>query len=203
MALGRIPRLAALLALSLALGCGAHLPDPFPLQWTAVDDLPRPSESVRAGLAGKTFRMEPTVDRRADPSKIGVDQDTRYEFRTTSDVSAFCSEHLHEMLNAAGFRWLEQGDLVVQSELGAFEVREGGTFDGDVRLTFRVFAPGKAAFEGMYAGKSKRWGRSHSPTNINEALSNGLAHAAQQLVEDESFARWLAAQPSTLPTGSP
>ena len=182
--------------------CGASLPEPFALQWRGVDSSPSPSARVRTALAGKTFKIENTVDRRADPSKIGIDTDSHYEYRTTSNVAAFCNDRIKAMVQAAGFNLVQQGDYIIQSEIAELTVNEGGTFAGDARITFRVFSPGKPAFERLYEGSSRRWGRSHEPDNINEALSNSLASATQKLLEDEALADFLegkAASPAATP----
>lgn len=190
------------LACSLT-ACGRGLPAAFPLEWQGVDSQPSPSDRVRAAIANKNFKMEAVVDKRADRSKIGVDNETRYQYRTTSSVADFCTERIHEMLNAAGMRLVEQGDYVVQTEIGEYNVAEGGLFNGEVRVTFRVFAPGKPAFESMYEGKSKRFGRSHSPDNINEALSNALHSATEKFLRDDAFADALEGMlPGPAPTAA-
>lgn len=189
----------------LTVGCGSSLPEPFALDWQGVDSAPSPSDRVTAALANKTFRLEPTVDRRSDKSKIGLDQDTHYQYRTTSNVAAFCSDRIKDMLTSAGFKLVEQGDYIIQSEIAEFNVAEGGLFNGEVRVTFRVFQPGKPAFENVYEGKSKRWGKSHNPDNINEALSNALASATEKLVRDDALADALegkAKAPASAAAGS-
>ncbi len=172
----------------LVTGCGSSLPEPFALDWQGVDSAPSPSDRVSAALVHKTFRIEPSIDRRSDASKIGVDQDSSYQYRTTSNVAAFCSDRIKDMLTSAGFKLVEQADLIIQSEIVEYNVAEAGLFNGEVRVRFRVFSPGKPAFEALYEGKSKRWGRSHSPTNINEALSNALASATEKFLRDDAFA---------------
>lgn len=169
-------------------GCGSSLPEPFALDWQGVDSAPSPSDRVTAALARKSFRIEPTLDRRSDASRVGVDQETHYQYRTTSNVAAFCSDRIRDMLTSAGFTLVEQGDLIIQSEIAQYNVAEAGLYNGEVRVRFRVFSPGKPAFESVYEGKSKRWGRSHSIGNINEALSNALASATEKFLRDDAFA---------------
>lgn len=205
----RFTALASVVCLAFApsmIGCGSSLPPAFPLEWQGVDSAPSPSPRVKAALAGKNFHMEATVDKRSDQTKVGVDNDTRYQFRTTSSVADFCTTQIHEMLNASGVRLVEQGDYIVQSEIGEFNVAEGGLFNGEVRITFRVFAPGKPAFEALYEGKSKRFGRDHSVENINEALSNALASATEKFLQDDAFADALEGKlktPGAAPTEAP
>jgi hypothetical protein len=178
-----------LLAIVLAtVACGSSLPEPFPLDWQGVDSAPSPSDRVRAALSRKTFRIEPTVDRRADVTKVGVDQESHYQYRTSTNVAAFCSDRIKDMATAAGFKLVEQGDFILQSEIAEFNVAEAGLYNGEVRVTFRIFAPGKPAFESVYEGQSKRWGRSHSTDNINEALSNALHGAMEKFLRDDALA---------------
>lgn len=175
-------------ALAAAAACGSSLPEPFALAWRGVDAAPAPSSRVRTALANKTFRIEPTVDRRTDPSRIGVDEDTHYQYRTTTSVAAFCNDRIEEMVTSAGLKVAEQADYVLQTEISELEVSEGGAFSGKVRLTFRLFKPGRPAFESVYEGTSKRWGRSHSTENINETISNALHAATEKFLQDDLLA---------------
>jgi uncharacterized lipoprotein YajG len=78
---------------------------------------------------------------------------------------------------------------VLEAELLQYTVVEGGTFAGTVqiRATVRRGNSGQE-WSKIYTGTAKRFGRSHSADNYNEALSNALQDATSQLVTDDEFA---------------
>lgn len=179
----------ALLGSTLACG-GGELPPPFPLAWAGVEHTPSLTERGRTATSGKTFRFESVVDRRADKTRIGIDEDTSYQFHTTSNVSQFATEQVKKLLGDSGLPMVEQGEYIIQAELNEYTVKEGNTFNGDVRVLFRVFKIGSPAFENTYVGKASKFGRSHSPDNINEALSAAMLSAVSQFLHDDALASY-------------
>src|SRR5262249_52931527 len=159
-------------------------------QWRGVDDTVRPSTLVAQSFATAPFAFG-MRDARPDPTAVGVYQDTGFVVRTTDNVAQYCSVRFGDMLAHAGARLNEPPTAVVETELLDYQVVEGGTFAGTVRLRAFVRRGQGEPWTRTYIGKSKRWGRSHNPENFNEALSNALADVAKQLVQDDDFARAL------------
>lgn len=185
-----------------ACGGSSELPAPFPLAWQGVESSPSLTERGRTAASGKSFHFERIVDRRADPNKIGVDEESNYQYRTTSNVSDFTTERVQQILGSSGLSLKEPADFTVQGELVAFDVKEGDRFEGDVRVLFRVFKPGGPTFEQTYMGKASNHGRSHSPDNINEALSVAMLSVVSQFLHDELFASFLEGKGGTAPAAS-
>lgn len=184
-----------------ALACGGgELPPPFPLAWAGVESTPSLTERGRTAVSGKSFRLEKVVDRRADKTKVGVDEESNYQFHTTTNVSDFASDRVKQLLGDSGLKLADTGEYVIQAELVEFTVKEGNDFAGDVRVLFRVFKVGSPAFENTYLGKAQNHGRTHSTDNINEALSAAMLSAVSQFLHDEALATYFEKGP---PGGAP
>lgn len=171
----------------MSLACGSReMPPPFPLTW-APSSTPRLTEQGERAFGAKTFRLEAVVDRRADPAKVGVETDEQRPFRTTTNVAAFCTDHVRELIAGSGMKLTDDGQYVVQGELEELLVKEGSRFDGEVRIKFRVFTIGQPAFEQTYIGSGSTFGGTHNPENVNEALSQALLSAVSQFLHDDKL----------------
>jgi hypothetical protein len=198
-------RLALALALVVALAaCGHSGPSgPFPLEWRGVDSPPAASPAVSDAMRHYTFRIEPCADKRADPTKVGSVEGSSDPVRSSSNVAAFCTQHLLAMFTQSGAKVSDAGaTAILKPELVVFDVLEAGMFNGEARIRFTLDIGGKVVYEATHEGKSKRWGRSHSPENYNEALSNGLAEATASLLRDDTFGKALTAAASGTKTAS-
>ena len=169
---------------------GGELPPPFPLAWSGVESTPSLTERGRTAVSGKSFRLEKVVDRRADKTRVGVDEESNYQFHTTTNVSDFAGERVKQLLGDSGLKLTETGEYVIQAELAEYTVKEGNDFAADVRILFRVFKAGSPAFENTYLGKAQNHGRTHSTDNINEALSAAMLSAVSQFLHDEALATY-------------
>ncbi len=161
---------------------------PFALEWRGVDSAPTPSPLVGGALGKRTFNLQPCVDARAQqaPSVVGKVEETNSDVVVNGNVIAFCTDRLMKLLTESGFRLAATPDAVMLTpELVAFNVVEGNTYAGDARLRMNVAVPGGTTVAGLYAGTSKRFVRSQSPDNYNEALSNAFAGAVEKFVRDE------------------
>jgi hypothetical protein len=182
-------------AMIVGLAACAHpgLVSAFPLEWRGVDSGPTPSPAVADGLRRHVFHVEPFVDKRPADSPIATIEDDPHTVQTPTDVAAFCTKQFTDLLTAAGGHVGEGPNAVVlRAEIMDFKVIEGGLYNGESRVQFSIQSGGQSKWEGVYDGKSKRWGRSHSPDNYNEALSNAFAEVVRNLMQDESFGKALA-----------
>lgn len=175
-----------------AAGCGGgDLPPAFPLAWSGVESSPSLTDRGRGAVGSKTFHFERIVDRRADATKVGTDEETKYAFRTNSNVGTFVSDKVKQLIGDAGLKLGETGDYTIQGELLAYEVNEGNRFEAEVRILMRVFKPRATAFEQTYVGKASTFGRTHSTDNMNEALSAAMLSAVSLFLHDDLFADFL------------
>jgi hypothetical protein len=171
----------------LSAACGASQIENLQLAWKGVDGAPRPSPFVAQALATVPVAFG-LRDVRPDPTNVGVHEDSGHIVRTTDNVAQFCSSKMGEMLRAAGARLDEAPMAVVETDLVEYKVNEGGRFNGLVAIRVTVRRGGSADWSKTYQGTSNRWGKSYSPDNFNEALSNALHAATEQLVRDDAFA---------------
>jgi uncharacterized lipoprotein YajG len=181
-------RLVHLAFLVTAVACGGSQLTNLPLSWRGVDESPRPSAAVAQSFAAAPIAFG-LRDVRPDPSAVGTYDDGTFTVRTSDNVAQFCSNKLGEMLAHAGARMNETPQAVLEAELLQYTVVEGATFAGTVQLraTVRRGNTGQE-WSKIYTGTSKRFGRSHSADNFNEALSNALSDATSKMVTDDDFA---------------
>jgi hypothetical protein len=176
-----------------ACGRGGQIQN-LPLRWRGVDQMPSASSSVSRALASSTLSFG-LRDMRADPSAVGVFQDSGFIVRTGDNVGQYCTDRVGEMLVHAGARFNPSPSATLETELIDYHVIEGSTFVGTVRIRVLLRRGTGEPWSKTYVGNSKRWGRTHSPDNFNEALSNALADVTQQLLRDEDFALALGGRP--------
>lgn len=169
-----------------ACGGGGQIQN-LPLRWRGVEELPRPNGAVARALSTTPLAFG-LRDLRTDPTAVGVYQESGWVVRTTDNVGQYCTDRMGEMLVHAGARLGQTPAVPLEAELIDYQVIEGGTFEGTVRLRAIVRRGSGEPWSKTYTGSSKRWGRTHNPENFNEALSNALADATHQLLNDESFA---------------
>lgn len=180
--------------LSVAAACGGGQISNLQLQWQGVSGLPRANPIVQEALAAVPVALV-VRDVRKDPTAVGVFEDNGFVVRTSMNVGQYAASKIGDMLRSAGARLTEQPVAGIETDLVEYMVVEGGTFKGTVRLHVTVKqGTNPAGWSKMYEGTSSRWGRSHSPENFNEALSNALAEATQKLLDDEEFGRALVGQ---------
>jgi uncharacterized lipoprotein YajG len=168
------------------------------LSWRGVDNAPKPSASVARSFATAPFSFA-LRDVRPDPSAVGTYEDSGFVVRTSENVAQYCTSRMGDMLAQAGARLVDAPQAALEAELVDYSVAEGGTFNGLVRVRAIVRRGSGEPWSKTYVGTSKRWGRTHSPENFNEALSNALADVTTQLVQDEDFARALVREPAAAP----
>lgn len=173
----------------------------LPLRWQGVEELPRASPDVARAFAAAPISFG-LRDMRQDPTAVGRYEDNGFVVRTSDNVGQYCTDRMGDILVHAGAR-LNQGTpaAAVEAELLSYEVVEGGRFNGKVEVRAIVRRGAAAPWTRTYTGTSTRWGRTHSPENFNEGLSNSLTDAAAQLLHDADFARALGA-PVPPPAGA-
>lgn len=174
-----------------ACGGGGNIKN-LPLRWQGVDKAPAPSASVARALSASPLAFA-LRDLRESPQAVGRYAGDGFVVQTTDNVGQYCTDKLGAILVSAGARLEPGAPTMLEVELLDYFVVEGGTFEGTVRLRATLKRSGGEGWTKTFAGTSKRWGRTHNPENFNEALSNSLAEAIQQLLKDEEFARALGA----------
>jgi hypothetical protein len=186
--------------------CGHGQIQNLQLQWQGVDRPPRAIPNVQQALATMPLALV-VRDVRQDPTQVGTFEDDGFVVRTSMNVGQYAADKIGDMLRAAGARLTEPPVAGLEIELVEYNVVEGGSFQGTVRLQVTVKkGANQTGWSKMYEGTSTRWGRTHNPENFNEALSNALAEATQRLVTDYEFGLALTGPPPAVappPPGAP
>jgi hypothetical protein len=193
---------SAVCAAGAACGGGAGHIKNLPLRWQGVEAAP-----VASGPVGHALSALPLAfglrDLRDAPAAVGRYQDDGFVVQTTDNVGQYCTDRIGAMLVSAGAHLEPGAPTTLEAELLEYNVVEGGSFEGTVRLRTTLRRSGDAVWTKIYVGTSKRWGRTHNPENFNEALSNSLAEVTQQLLKDDEFARTLGVPPPARPLNEP
>jgi hypothetical protein len=173
----------------------------FPLRWTGVNNNPSASSEVAAAFSKQPFLLVPLVDKRqlvgANAGAIGRHEDSNETVMTPTSVQQFCAERTHTLMAGAGARLVTESEYVMTQELIGFEVVEGGMYNAKVTIRFTLSRGGNAIWTFASEGLSKRWGRSRSEENYNEALSNALQASIAILLSNKDFAQALSGVPMT------
>jgi len=184
-----------------AVACGGGQITNLQLRWQGVEGHASPSPAVSQALATMPIAFG-IRDMRPDPAVVGRYEDDGFVVRTTDNVAQYCSDRFAEILRSAGARLTETPVAVIATDLVDYQVEEGNSFVGTVRIRVTVHRTGVQDWTKNYEGTSKRWGRTHNPENFNEALSNALAEAANNVLRDEEFGRvLLSGSPVEAPPG--
>lgn len=178
--------------------CGGGQISNLPLAWKSADTSVKPSPMTAQALQTVPLAFG-LRDTRADQTAVGTVEDDHYIVRTTDNVAQYASNRFGDILRNAGARLNDAPQAILETDLLEFRVDEGGTYKGLVRIRVTVRRQGLPDWSRNYEGTSSRWGRSHSPDNMNEALSNALHEATERMLKDDQFGAALLGAPNAPP----
>jgi hypothetical protein len=195
----QFPAAAFFVPLLALVGGFAHAKslDNVPLKWSPTSTF---AEMGPLDLSGSTIttkvHIDPLVDTRRNQSLVAENRehaDVR-PMTTSSDVAAFVTDHLKEIVHGAGLDIVDGGaDLNISGEIRQFFVTETGTYQGEISLLLHVKdSAGKELWTGVVSGGATRWGRSYSAANYCEVMSDMLLQAAYNLLSNTQFHAALA-----------
>lgn len=182
--------------------CGGGQISNLPLSWKAADTSVKPSPTTAEALQQVPLAFG-LRDTRADQTAVGSVEDDHYIVRTSDNVAQYASNRFGDILRNAGARLNDAPQAILETDLLEFRVDEGNTYKGLVRIRVTVRRQGMPDWSRNYEGKSSRWGRSHSPENMNEALSNALHEATTHMLQDEQFGAAVLGAPAGAPNAPP
>jgi hypothetical protein len=200
--------MGALLTVALTTGACASSSDviAFPLVYQPTN---KADTSKAAGLApipeGTLLFLPQVVDRRQiqDPNILGISQEADpdanvYNAAGGQVPTEFLRNVMAKELSAMGFQVTADpvaATHTVQLQLDQFWLVEGSTFQGTVMgQVWLIDRSGTTRWQGPITGKSSRWGRSLSPENYLQAISDATLEAAVKLATTAEFRAALAAQ---------
>jgi hypothetical protein len=192
--LGRVQALAfsisAAIALTLIAGCtnsgpAGGGPVVVPLTYTpehAKESIkPYPAEVPQARIFVGHFE-----DKRDKVDAIGVnvEHSNPVQIVSGSDPVEFFRQTLATQLKRAGLTVVDdqsQADRVIDGELTRFWVEEGNSYKADVVARIRVTDKGgMRRWEGDVVGQGETFGRSLSPENYRQALSDAMVRVTYE-----------------------
>src|SRR6266446_6796608 len=177
----RIPTMLLLVSLC---ACAKTPLENIPLVW-------KPTSETSFGAVNLTeigntkIQIEKFRDVRRQPELIAENrEDAIPKAVTTRDaVGEFTSSHMSQIFGSAGLNIVDDNaDVVVSGEVRQFFVEETSTYNGTVVLHVTVRdRAGKVRWNGGTSGSARHFGRSYSPENYYETLSDSLVDATAKL----------------------
>jgi hypothetical protein len=158
---------------------------------------PAHSEPLTGSLPATDAKVhvEAVKDKRANKEEIGrnVEDETPVPVYAADKTPAeFIREVLSEELQKFGIEMTdapEAADRIISIDLNKFFVEEGNNYRGEVAAVATVTDKGgRVRWKGPIGGEGKTFGRSLSPTNYNEALSDATRRTVGSLVNNPKFA---------------
>jgi len=149
----------------------------------------------------RAIQIASMVDARPFPDKslIGenIEQSLSVAVHASAPVTDFTTQSLKASLSAWGVKISDKADLVLTSQIVSLFVKEGNRYEASAAFGFRLQdREGHALWEGTTDGQASAWGRSLSPGNYSEALSEASVAAYAKLLSDLTFqAAWAGRSP--------
>ena len=181
------------------MGGGGGGPINVPLQYRPTHAEPLTGTSLNA--ADVKVYLAPVNDRRDNKEQIGqnVEDDDVAPIPVMSadkTPTDYVRDVLEEELKTFGVELVEApeaADRIISLDLSKFWVEEGNNYRAEVRGTAEVRNKGGSSlWKGPVGGDGRTFGRSLSPTNYNEALSDATRRLVGSLINNPGFAKALA-----------
>jgi hypothetical protein len=128
------------------------------------------------------------LDGRSDQVIVGhSSKNGRYIATKNSIVEAYTAP-VSGLFQNAGLPVSKTAEnLALEITINKLFVEEGNIYRGQAEASVRILKDGKAVWSGSAVGSAKRWGRTFSMTNYDEALTNSLADLVDRLTDDSQF----------------
>ena len=182
--------------LALLAGCASTGLENIPLLWKPTTGMFSMGSAELAELQNARLLLDPVTDGRENAALIGQNREepTPRQVTTLDDVPAFFTSRMKALMSAAGIGVVDSdGTAILKTELRQFFVDETKTYQAEVILRVTLTDPeGNVLWSGLTSGATARFGRSYKADNYYETLSDSLAGAVQQLLQNRGFRQALA-----------
>jgi uncharacterized lipoprotein YajG len=179
-----------LLGVLAVVGCSSRPTGPMtiPLNFRPTDQL---DIGAAKGVMSKSVSIQ-VEDQRDRKDQVGQnsEKETVVPVLTTSQPTDFVKEALARNLSATGVRVMPSGaDRTIHIALTRLWVEEGNTYNGNVaaNVTVTPASGGQPLWSGQVTGTNERFGRSLSPENYQECLSDSVMQMCNHLLADDGF----------------
>jgi uncharacterized lipoprotein YajG len=167
------------------------------LAYTPTTEVAEASSVPTSEMRAVPAAIELEDDRAVDKAMIGTrtdDDDRRIELRATSDVGAFVEAALIQQAREWSYVIADpdEANVVLAIKLTQFTVDEtnqalGATFEARCTLEVELRRSGAKQWSGVFNGDASRYGKKYSAENINEVLSDALAEAFANALNDSGL----------------
>jgi len=156
---------------------------------------------LEVAAPSRGLRVVDVADQRPIPDKtvIGENREkpsTPIEVKAIGSVGEFATDALRKCLTAWGVRVDDKADLILKGEIASLFVREENRYNADLTVRFRLeSSAGVLLWEGVVTGQASTFGKSLSPENYNQVLSDGFRVAYANLLSNRSLQDAWSARP--------
>lgn len=186
---------AALLSLVVASALAASKPlENIPLKWSPTQTL---GDMGPVDLSGPVLttrvHIDTFTDSRQNASLVAENREKPTNIRTvttSSNVPEFVTQHMKEVMHAAGVQTVDgsDADIIVSAEVQEFFVTETDQYRGRLKLLVTARnSQGKEIWSGLIFGGAENFGRSYKADNYYETLSNMVLRATYNLLANPGF----------------
>jgi uncharacterized lipoprotein YajG len=194
-----LPSVALILAVALAPAAAEAKRNDPNIQLTYV---PTTAVAEASAVPTSEIREAPAAievedDRAVDEAVIGTrtdDDDRRIELRATNDVGEFVEASLIQQARQWSYVVAEPGEaeVVLAIKLTQFMVEEtnqavGATYEARCTLEVELRRAGAKEWSGVFNGDATRYGKKFNAENANEVLSDALAEAFANALNDSGL----------------
>ena len=158
------------------------------LRFAPTDDKILAAAALDA-IGKQSLRVGSFSDIRAEPAVLGANSEAQiggarkgvWTVSTDEDVPRFLAQSLEDVLRANGVTLDKPAaGPVIKAEVRRYFVAEGETYNADALILFILEDGGGHVLGSLLAeGHAKRWGRSFSEENYQEALGNAYLEAVK------------------------
>jgi hypothetical protein len=165
----------------------------IPLKWTPTDTIAALGPVNLSGAAlGAAIHVDALVDARQNPSAVAENREDEKKVlpvTTSTDVSAFVTDHLKDLLREAGLKLVDgPGDFNLSGEIRQFFVTETSLYHGEMSVLIHLKNnQGQEVWSGVISGAPERFGRSYKLDNYYETLSDMIVRSAYSLLSNPGF----------------
>jgi putative oligomerization/nucleic acid binding protein/YajG family uncharacterized lipoprotein len=133
--------------------------------------------------------------------------DKPFPIHADRDVRAFIQDTLAAIGTAWSLKQQSPASRILKIQITGFAIDEsnkavGSVYSSEAKLAFTLMdAHEHALASGVGSGNAHRYGRAHSPDNINEVLSDALKEAYANVLADPALqSAWVSGKPAASAT---
>jgi hypothetical protein len=158
-----------------------------------------PEGSLGIPSGGAKVYIAPVDDKRANTTEIGenTEETPNVSIHAAGGTPVdFVHDALTQELHKVGINITDSAsgaDRQINVTLSTFRSDEGGTYHGQILCIVKVTdASGKSLFSSSVSGENSTWGKSLSPENYQQVLSNSMVDLITNLLKDPTFVKALS-----------